>query len=403
MTTTKKTKSTKKLKSEKRSAAEKQWEKATAEKPPEEIAPIGVKPKKLVHSATTEAIVLVCQCNKTKFNVSKRTATAVALKCSECGHDVSVKGTIAIANVDSDEVTAAITESAISPDPSFRAKGKKGGGDDDDDDDGKISEKKCMFRAAFTKEVKRVLDRALGIIRLMNGGSDEYRAQTWQGNALEFMAADFIAGADPEIVAYYDQLQEELEKYVEELKREGVKDSSIARKRRDRDQSLRDKIAVDMGLVDPPTKKTPSKKSRKTTESVTDDDDRISDEGRLQKCIKEALIDAAEGYRIRTGNSLGMLLDVSMNEALSRADKDGGFVVEVRGDERTKDSIGSRPTFIFWFEKEPPEFHSLELPLDYSDEYEIILPSAQLEVIEIVPQKESNWTMPTMCTGREER
>lgn len=381
--------------------AEERWATETAPKPPPEPEPEEIKAKKIVKGSTVETMIIVCQCGKTGFEVKKKTSTAVALTCAACGHEMSVKGPVAITHVGEDEVLVAVRESIIRPDPDYKASTKKAPTPEQEE----AKKKYTMLRFRTLIEAKeKVIDKALEAVRLMNAGDDEYKQQTWQGHALEYVCADFLSGVDPEILAHIEQIEEHIETLIKSENEKGTMPATLTRKVRDARQKERERAAAELGIIKPAKQDTKSKKKKKKNEPVKDDDERLNDNGRLDKCVKAALIDMAETYRTESGQTLGMLIGVSMAEAQKRADKDGGFIVEARGDERTRDKVGGRPTIRFWFEKEIPAMAELEIEIDYQEEYEIDLPTAEMEIVEIVPANEpAEWEMPAFCTGREEK
>ena len=375
-----------------REKADKSWKDATAPKEPEKPAPA----RKMVKPGTMEATIVVCQCGKTAFEITKQTTTAVSLKCASCGHELSVKGPVAITHVKENEVLAAIKESIVRPDPTYQASTKKKAQTPEQEAE---AAKYTMLRFRVLIEAKdSVIDKAMEAVRLENSSDDNYKQQTWQGHALEYICADYLSGVNPEILSHIDQIEEDIEKLIKAEKEDGTGEASLTRKVRDTRQKLREKAAAEMGIIKP-AKKKPAKK----TEAKRDDDERIKDQDRLLKIVKNTMIDFAETYREERKKTLGLLINVTVPEAVKRSNKDGGFVIEVRGDKRTRDKTGNTPSVVFWLEKETPTMAELELEIEYQDAYELELPTAELEIVEIVPKENVTWEMPAFCTSREEK
>lgn len=372
--------------------AEEEWKEATAPKPEEEKKP----ERRIVKAGTTEATICVCQCGKTAFEITKQTTTAVSLKCASCGHEMSVKGPVAITHVKELEVQAAIKESIVRPDPTYQASTKKKERTKEQEEE---AAKYTMLRFRVLVTAKNsTIDRAMESVRLENAADDEYKQQTWQGHALEYICADHLAGVRPDILSHLDKIEEDIEALIKKEKEEGTGEASLTRKVRDAKQKMREKSAVALGIIKPAKKKPPKK-----TEKKKDDDERIKDDGRLLGVIKRTLIEFAEAYREEWGKTLGLLINIGMAEAIKKADKDGGFVIEARGDVRTRDKAGRTPSVVFWLEAETTEMASLEFDLEYQEAYEMDLPTAVMEVVEIIPKENVDWEMPVFCTSREEK
>ena len=354
--------------------------------------------RKIVESpvnAMKEATIVLCQCGCTAFNVVSQTRTSVSLSCTECGNKTSVKGPVALANVSDDELKSAVGESVVWPDPEYEPKKKK------EDVEGK--KKTLMLRFGVDPDAKvNVIDRAFLGVRIANYGEEEYRTQMWQGHALEYLCADWLAGAEPSVLELIEEVTEASESAMKKAGDEGKTDSVVARRGREARRRAIEQGTARLGIVEPGGgKETIEEVSME--EPVKKDDGRIDDEGRLSKAVKKAFINYAEEYREDTGNTLGLLIDVSLADATSRANKQGGFVVCVLGDERTKAVGGRRPTAYVWISSEPANM-SLELEMEYSDIYEGVLDDAEVMITEVLPpdwDKVIQWAMPTFCHGRE--
>ncbi len=347
--------------------------------------------------AVSETAIVVCQCGCTAFNIDKQTKTSVTLVCTKCSDKTSVKGPIALAQVNDDEVKAAIAKSVIRPDPDY------------DPDAGKdkkptLSEQgytMLRFRVGLEAKVNTI-DRALECIRVRNCTDADFKDQTWQGHALEYLCAEHLSGEDPQVIAIVDEMHEEADAAAEEAEQAGKKKSAITRKVRETRQRVMERSAAQIGIVE--KKKAPSNKPKKKPQPPVNeiDPDTIPDDGKLEKSIKKTLIEFAEEYREDTGDTIGLLIGKSQAETMKKAERDGGFAICVVGDDNTRTRANNVPNVCFWIEKEPAD-RALELSLEYEDAFDV---PVGLDVIEIVPADFDNmdpsekWEMPTFCQSR---
>lgn len=252
------------------------------------------------------------------------------------------------------------------------------------------------FRVSMIAKEKTI-DAAMEAIRIINFGDNRFKNQSWQGHALEYLAADFLAGCDPAITALVYENKQKLKDLTDEVTKDEKGKSYSARKARELNQRLIKSGAEQLGLIE--------NASNVITKEENQDDDRINDDGRLTKAMKTAFLEYTYEYNDETGKTIPVLLGVPLEEATKQADKHGGFVIEILGDERTKTKAGKTPVFYMWLENEPND-RGLELEIEYSDHFEDDLPTAEIKVIEILPKNweeindESRWNKPSFCIDR---
>jgi hypothetical protein len=369
---------------------------------------------------TLETTILVCQCGGTIFSVEKRTKTAVEAKCTKCGFKTSVKGPVAIANVSEDEVRLAVKDSVVRPEPdSGTGGGKK-----------TLTPEEQLEAAKFTTLRFRVLieaknktiDRALEAARLMNCTQEQFKEQSYQGHALEYVCADFLSGVDPQIVAFLDEMDEEVERIRAEKEEEGKGQAAVNRAIRDAKKNTRSRAEQQLQHLvvkpepkgddgenteeepTPKPKPKPKKKAAPKKEPVEKKDP--TDDGRLLASVKKAMVDYAEEHREETGKTIGMLIGVTVNDAMKRSASDGGFVLRFTGDERLKDKNGSRARVHCWLEYESSGSLVLEFDTEYSDLVDTVIPNPELTIDEVLPadfdsiKEKDQWDAPSFCDVR---
>ena len=87
-------------------------------------------------------------------------------------------------------------------------------------------------------------------------------------------------------------------------------------------------------------------------------------------------------------------------------DRNGGYMLRIVGDPRTKDANGKRPTVYAWLISESDRLN-LDFGIAYEDAFEDI-PNLCMEVTELLPQgysafnAEDQWDIPACATEREE-
>jgi hypothetical protein len=376
------------------------------------------KAKRTKVPTTVETTIVVCQCGSATHDVGLKTKTAVALSCSKCGNTTSVKGPVALANVPEKEIEEAVKQ-PVRPDPDYEPKktGKKKGGDEGD------KKEYTMLRFRVGIEAKQnVIDKAMEAVRVMNCSDNEFREQTWQGHALEFLCADFLAGCDPAVLEVVGDIETAGEEAASAA--EGKKPSAVSRKVRDARMRAMEKGAAQLGVVEPGGKDKPpggdkSDLSQKIAsirsnsagqDGVPDsghgEEEHVEDGGRLAKAVRRTLVEYGEEYRADTGETIPMLIDVQLVDAVKRSKKDGGFIIKVLGDERTRSKTGVRPVVYVWIGMEPND-RALEAEIEYSDEMDDVLPTAELDIVELLPKnweklpKSKRWPMPSFCVRRE--
>ncbi len=353
--------------------------------------------------ATVETTIVVCQCGSATFDVDSQTKTAVALSCSKCGCKTSVKGPVGLVNVPAGEIAAAV-KSPVRPDPDYEpsknSKEKKKDKEDKEDD-----KKYTMLRFRVLIDAKeKVIDRAMLASRVMNCADPNFKAQVWQGHSLEYMAADFLSGCDPAVLEVVNEIESEAEEAAKEAEAAGKNAAAVSRKVRETRQRVMEKGAAQIGIIEPGGKDTPPLPGIEA--KPEDDDGLVPDGGRLVEAVKKTLIEYAEEHREDTGKTIGLLMDVPVHEAVKRSKKDGGFVIMVTGDQRTKNVGGMVPSMCFWMSMEPND-KALEFEIEYSDLFEADLPTAEMKILEMLPAswdnmaKAKRWPMPSFCGGRE--
>lgn len=370
-------------------------------------APAGGRP-------TEETHILVCQCNGTGFAEHKRTATAVVLRCSKCGLNTSVKGRVATVRAARDEVSYAVESTVTCPEPPTA------------DDPGAPAAEKTrkttlgeqgyeQFRFRVSRDQAAVVRRALEAIRVQHCHEEHFRCQAWQGHALEYLAAEMLSGMDPLVLQVVDAQEEAVRAEAARVEARGKTLTTRAEgKVRIR---VRDTMAAALGIV--PTaelKQFPHRTddlafaeeaiamdTRKREEAAAGDM-RVDDGGRLGLAAKRAREALAEVDPQWAGIRLA-LDPVEAVDLLKWARENGGFHVQIQGDERTRDRAGRRPTVWAWLPAEDTE-NPFDVALEYADAYYDALPSAHLTVTELLPgdweqlPTEDRWDAPSIAHER---
>ena len=351
---------------------------------------------------TEETRILVCQCGSTSFVDKKATKTAVVFRCQKCGADTSVKGRVAVVRAAREEVSFAVTSKITAPTPPPE---KEDGTPTDDAQEQGTQEqgkKKSLGEQGFVQYRYRVAKEAdegtirpaMEAVRILNCKDERFRAQTWQGEALEAICADFLAGCDPRVL----QIIEAQEQVVAaEAARVEAKDGRAltARKKARLRAAVRDEMAERLGLV-PSTALEPQEEDPALQASVqqyeeaqaakqaeAEADDRVEDDGALIDALNEARKEV-----LRTNPEASIRLGGPQEEVGFRrvAAEKGWYLIQAIGDERTKTRAGTRPILYlvgdcfdgfdcepFYLESlsavvEAPEILFVEiLPSDYSE------------------------------------
>jgi hypothetical protein len=370
--------------------------------------------------------ILVCQCQCTTMEVQRVSRTAVALKCPRCGLKTSVKGAVASVHVEPDELAAAIRTRRTDPDPSGNKGKGKGKGDGDDGDDGdEDGEENSLgargwvhLRFRLTTEQAEVVHRALEVLRVLHAEEDPYTGNLWQGTALEWIAADFLAGASPEAIRVVQEIEDAAAEAAAAAEaEEGITPAKIKKRIRELRGRLRVTKAREAGLIETPESFTPpgfdaeladARSADAAADAEAEPDERALDEGKLRESVLSALSSWADECAATWGTRPDFLVvDPGMHgDAQKRWQAKGGFLCRALGDPRTRTKAGRRPEIWFWVNGEPDQ-----VALDVAVEYDgaIDLPGGSVaEVVELLPPgysklpDDQQWEKPHFADRREE-
>ncbi len=402
---------------------------------------------------TAETKILACQCGSTRYDVKKRTRTAVALVCAKCGLRTSVKGSVATVRVRQVEIEYAIKHTVVTPESEpDDASGGPAPGEKVGDGTGGVGEKYITLRYRIMKgNQKDVIDRAMEAIRVANCSHDKFREQSWQGHALEYICADFLSGCSHDVL----QIVDAMDASVEDAERLAEQDGKVApapRKIRDLRATVRDKLALESGILpadyfgeegddrqldlpetgefvcpecDKPVAESDTVCPHCAVVFIEDDNkgsdgdkpeeekpDPVADGGRLAKAVSAAL----ETYNIEAVSA-----DVDMDERpnflvrpgfvppkdlVDKWTGSGGYLIRILGDERTVDADGNRAAVCVWIAAEPHDI-ALDLDTEYDDATDDILGDGIVEVVELLPanydkiKKANQWAQPHFADRRE--
>lgn len=354
--------------------------------------------------------ILVCQCGHTQFEIKKRTKTSVSLACDQCGGKLSVKGSLATpVRAPAGEVAVAISKNRVDPDPGAQTKSSSP----------TLSEQGYRtLRFRVSDGEYEVIRRGMETVRVLNCKDDKYRNQQWQGAALEFMSADFMAGADPRALQVVSQMEDAItEEQARYLERTGQTNLTKRRIRTIRN-AVRDRVAEQLGLVGsdkyvPPPDQTAAgraeyEEAKKLQRQEEDADERLADDGRLFQAVVQAMTD----YRRQLNDELDQDVELLIGKGHQRADVEhrwisgGGNLFKVLGDSATKDGAGQRPEVYLWMEGTVDEA-TPDLDLAYTEKWEDVLDDVELEVVELVPSDydelddQDKWDLPPIARRRE--
>ncbi|MEN6368900.1 MAG: hypothetical protein ABFD77_04290 [Thermotogota bacterium] len=381
---------------------------------------------------TAETRILACQCGSTKFDVKKRTRTAINLVCAKCGMRASVKGNVATVRVRQQEITYAMQHTVVTPDESSPGAGSGGGKKGEKQEE---AEPRGMRRYAHSEEVlETVVDRAMEAVRVMNCADDKFREQTWQGHALEFICADFLSGCSHDVLQIVDAMDAAEEDALRIAEQDG-KPEPAARKIRDLRAKVRDKLAVESGLL-PPEKASDdgrqldlpdgSQPEEGSDEEPGDDDgeadgdegekpkekpevETVPDGGRLLRAVVATMnsyMEEARGADVRDKDMPENVIfdgpDPS-KEQIQKWSKRGGYLVRILGDERTAGADGKRAAVCAWVASEPANL-ALDFSLEYDDATDDLLGDGSVEVVELLPpdyKEIDQWNKPHFADRRE--
>ncbi len=398
---------------------------------------------------TSETRILACQCGSTRFDVKKRTRTAISLVCSKCGLRASVKGNVATVRVRQTEITYALEHTVVTPDDS-----PPNDGDGDDSGD-KVGDGAGGLGAEYTTLRFRVMkgdqldviERAMEAARVANCADDKFREQTWQGHTLEFICADFLSGCTHDVLQIVDAMDAAQEDALRIAESDGKAEPN-ARKLRELRAKVRDKLAVESGLLpvemlsedtrqldlldgtqkdgadedagDENAGDEDDKDEGAETEADADADDADADEreeqgvtvpdgGRLSKAVR-ATLESYHGDAVSADVAKDHLPEsvvedgpTPSNLLIKRWTKSGGYLVRILGDKRTVDANGERAAVCAWISAEPPDV-VLDFDLEYDDMTDEILGDGVVEVVELLPpdyKEIEQWAKPHFVDRRE--
>lgn len=359
---------------------------------------------------TEETAILVCQCGCTRFDVTKTTRTAVAAACAKCGGKISVKGNIALpVRTPEAEVAYAVTDKVVRPDPNAASQAGKAP---------TLSEQGYRtLRFKISEEQDEVISRALEAVRVLNCTDEKFRAQQWQGSALEYVCADFLAGVDPRALSVVAQMDEAvIEATAKEMASTGQTHLSKRRVRKLRNM-VRDRVAEELGLIGTPEyvpPPDPTAAGRKEYEDAKakqqaddDDDDRMPDEDRLYNSVVGAMSEYRQSCGARGEKVQVLVARANQYQDLYQRWANGGLLLRVIGDVATRDAAGQQPVCYVWMDGEIEDL-SPDLPLAYAEAYEDVLDDVELEVVELLPKgygqrdPSDQWEQPALASKREE-
>ncbi len=360
---------------------------------------------------TAETKILVCQCQSTAFELKRQNKTSVVLECAKCGVRMSVKGAVATARVGAQEVSYAVTSTLLTPETGAETgEGGAGDGSDKQPELGPDGEPYRTLRFRLTESAYATFRRACEGIRVVNMRQEQYRAQDWQGHAVEYMAADVIAGLPPaslEVVAAMDEAAARDQAAAEADGKKWTK-----RKERDIRTKVREEVAVKLGVVESEEYKPPEdpivqeakahEKERAKERKEDDNDPRVQDRDRLRKAVSISVNEyVSETEECEAGS---IRIYERLHVAEDYWDSNGGILLKVTGDDRTRSSIGRTPEVYIWMADDDTP----EIPLSYAEEFEDDIPDAAVSITEILPSGyyelplAERWEEATLADTREE-
>lgn len=381
--------------------------------------------------ADPEAILVVCNsCRSTAWTLGKASATAIALKCAKCGCRASVKGAVGPARVPAGLAALAV-EHVVHPEPKAApAPAAGGGGGDGDDGDGEggapsLGDQGFMtIRARLTRDqYEGTVRRAMEAVRVMNHRDEAFRVQQWMGTALEYICADFLSGVDPAVLEIVEAQEAAVAEAAAKYREQG--EEIPAKRARAIRSQVRDSLADALGAaarrldraphVTPDLEEAMAARREEADERTAEvaDDARIPDDGALLRAVRSAVRDYAQEY-LESNPNIGRRQRLeyiigdpaTLRDLIARWEAAGGFLLEIRGDERTRTGAGLRPRCWLWIADEF-DGATLALDADYADELDS-LPDPQLTVVELLPQgfaaleAADRWDAPSFASQREE-
>lgn len=348
---------------------------------------------------TVESFITVCQCGGFAYDVKKRNKTNITMQCRECGTITSVKGNIAHVRIDAAEVAYAIKERVVRPntkdveqEPAVESGGEK--------KQTLAEQGYATLRFRLSEDQRAVVMKALEVVRVLNWGNESYRAVKWHGLAMEHIVADFLSGADKLAIEVVDAAASVAEQEIADWKDKNPDKEIPSRKVNQIRGKARQDVAERLGVWAndkyKPSKPTDDeKKSRREYKNATmkkkeeqSSEDRLVDDGKMYRLLSDALVEHCDDLVAGGGKRPSYLIvkPDRYKDVLSRWRDSDGVLLMLRGDTRTMDKAGSRPTIYLWcdsVESVP------EVAVMYDDIYEDQLADPQLEVIEIVEKGSS--------------
>jgi hypothetical protein len=201
--------------------------------------------------STLEAWIAACDCGSTQFKTGQSTRTTTTLICARCGLRTSHKSAVAAVRLPAAEVAYALEHTLTRPAPPSEEPVKE--------DPSPLAtdaapasppapvEEYTTLRFRVARAAKEaVIDRGLEICRIMHLQESGWRDQTWHGLALEYVFADWIAGAPPAAIAVLDAMEAAVADATAAL---GTGALLPARRRRDLWAATRDQQAQQHGFL----------------------------------------------------------------------------------------------------------------------------------------------------------
>jgi len=392
---------------------------------------------------TEQTTMIVCQCGSVGFVEEKKTRTAVVFRCAKCKERTSVQGRAAIARVPFDEVTHAVknvlipeTVSKQKPVPVAEVEAEhlvhfdprricpsdidtrsdldenqiellKEMSEEQMDTLKRFLNKREPWRFSSLVKHKAFITKAMDGVRLLNHGSPGFAEQTWQGEALYFMALDVFAGFPPEVIACLDAIDAASDQLADEARAKGKtwsrrKDTKVR-------NDTRDALAKKFNFgIYKDTEYTPP--ADPVVQEALDFEEQRRDE-REDKAEQNFIVDNGHLARALAAVREELELDGKMliggptllQDFLRLSEEKGGYVLRVDGDKRTKTEAGQPVLRYVWLAYEDQE-DPFDFLVAYLDEIDGILPDAELEVVELLPanfDEIDQWEQPLIADKRE--
>lgn len=159
------------------------------------------KKRKVSGDKPVPARVLFCEnCGSSRFKEKKwNKGPTLVLECEKCGTTAKAKGTVGLIEHDEADLVRAEQNAPVPPDDDEFERAGAGGK--------KVESEWVNMRFKMTRDQRQIVRLAMECSRFMIGlGEGE---KMWHGSAIEWIAADFLAGAPPDVV---QQVMEDLVK-----------------------------------------------------------------------------------------------------------------------------------------------------------------------------------------------